>query len=245
MSNLEFKFGSEDNPKGHAIIYFEEFDEIFASYVINFPIKGELSKYIPEMFKDQIPDEEMTKMVFPPVPEKFNGNLDSLIKITQSRADDLIYGGSINSNDTTSAMSKLNALANEYSKLCTDNEFNEIKELIDDIPSSEIELENSKFSEMNESELLAEVTKIFGKIKFSKDNNEIDEISNIKKDLQIISTIIPENRKIKKLLDYVELESNNSEEIISAYISRAYGLMNEDYIMVKEQEDLIKKLEKW
>ena len=46
MSNLEFKFGSEDNPKGHAIIYFEEFDEIFASYVINFPIKGELSKYI-------------------------------------------------------------------------------------------------------------------------------------------------------------------------------------------------------
>ena len=72
MSNLEFKFGSEDNPKGHAIIYFEEFDEIFASYVINFPIKGELSKYIPEMFKDQIPDEEMTKMVFPPVPEKFN-----------------------------------------------------------------------------------------------------------------------------------------------------------------------------
>ena len=74
MSNLEFKFGSEDNPKGHAIIYFEEFDDIFASYVINFPIKGELSKYIPEMFKDQIPDEEMTKMVFPPVPEKFNGN---------------------------------------------------------------------------------------------------------------------------------------------------------------------------
>ncbi len=55
-----------------------------------------MSKYIPEMFKDQIPDEEMTKMVFPPVPEKFNGNLDSLIKITQSRADDLIYGGSIN-----------------------------------------------------------------------------------------------------------------------------------------------------
>ena len=243
MANLEFKFGSEDNPRGHAIIYFEEFEDIFASYVINFPIKGELSKYIPEMFKDQIPDEEMTKMVFPPVPEKFNGNLDSLTRITQSRADDLIYGGSINSNDTTSAMSKLNALANEYSKLCEDNEFNQIKELIDEIPASEIELENSKYSKLDESELLTEVTKIFGKIKFSKDNNEFDDISNIKKDLQIISTIIPENRKIKRLLDYVELESKNSEEIISAYISRAYGLMNEDYIKVKELEDLINKLE--
>ena len=33
MSNLEFKFGSEDNPKGHAIIYFEEFDEIFVTYL--------------------------------------------------------------------------------------------------------------------------------------------------------------------------------------------------------------------
>ncbi len=69
--------------------------------------------------------------------------------------------------------------------------------------------------------------------------------NNIKKDLQIISSLIPENRKIKKLLDYVRLEWNNAEEIISAYISRAYGLMNEDYTMVKELEDLIKKLEKW
>ena len=245
MSNLDFKYGNENSPKGHAIIYFEEYDELYASYVMDFPISGDLTKYIPEMFKDQIPEEELTKMIFPPIPEKFVGNYENLYSLAKKREDDLIYGGSINSNDTTSAMSKLNALANEYSKLCTDNEFNEIKELIDDIPSPEIELENSKFSEMNESELLAEVTKIFGKIKFSKDNNEIDEISNIKKDLQIISSIIPENRKIKRLLDYVELESNNSEEIISAYISRAYGLMNEDYIMVKEQEDLIKKLEKW
>ena len=96
---------------------------------------------------------------------------------------------------------------------------------------------------MNESELLTEVTKLVGKIKFSKDNNEINEINEIKDDIKTISSIIPENRKIDKLLQYVDLDNTNSEAIISAYISRAYGLLNEDYIKVKELEDQIHKLE--
>jgi len=243
MSNLEFKFGNEKNPKGHAIIYFEEYDEIFAAYIMDFPISGDLSKYIPEMFKDQIPDEEMTKMIFPPIPEKFNGDYDKLIALSEKRSDDLIYGGSINSKDTSSAMSKLNSLANEYSNLCNELGYDDIKNLIDEIPKDKNDSSNSIYSTMNESELLTQVTKLIGKIKFSKDNNETEEINEIKKEIKIISAIVPENRKINELLQYVDLDNSNSEAIISAYISRAYGLLNEDYIKVKELEDQIHKLE--
>ncbi len=243
MSNLEFKFGSETNPKGHAIIYFEEYYEIFSAYIIDFPISGDLSKYIPEMFKDQIPDEEMTKMIFPPIPEKFNGNYENLFDLSKKRSDDLIYGGSITSKDTSSAMSKLNSLANEYINLCNELGYDTIKNLIDEIPKAKNQLNDSIYSTMNESELLTEVTKLVGKIKFSKDNNEINEINEIKDDIKTISSIIPENRKIDKLLQYVDLDNTNSEAIISAYISRAYGLLNEDYIKVKELEDQIHKLE--
>jgi hypothetical protein len=243
MSNLEFKFGSENNPKGHAIIYFEEYDEIYAAYIMNFPISGDLSKYIPEMFKDQIPDEEMTKMIFPPIPEKFNGDFEKILALSEKRSDDLIYGGSINSKDTSSAMSKLNSLANDYTNLCNELGYDDIKSLIDEIPKITNELNDSNYSMMSESDLLTEITKLIGKIKFSKDNNELNEIKEIIKEIRIISKIIPENRKINKLLDYVHLDNANSQEIISAYISRAYGLLNEDYIKVKELEDQIHKLE--
>ena len=150
MSNLEFKFGSEKNPKGHAIIYFEEYDEIFAAYIMDFPISGDLSKYIPEMFKDQIPDEEMTKMIFPPIPEKFNGNYENLFDLSKKRSDDLIYGGSITSKDTSSAMSKLNSLANEYINLCNELGYDTIKNLIDEIPKAKNQLNDSIYSTMNE-----------------------------------------------------------------------------------------------
>jgi len=243
MSNLEFKFGNENNPKGHAIIYFEEYDEIYAAYIMNFPISGDLSKYIPEMFKDQIPDEEMTKMIFPPIPEKFNGDFEKILALSEKRSDDLIYGGSINSKDTSSAMSKLNSLANDYTNLCNELGYDDIKNLIDEIPKITNEVNDSTYSMMSESDLLTEVTKLIGKIKFSKDNNELNEIKEIIKEIKIISKIIPENRKINKLLDYVHLDNANSQEIISAYISRAYGLLNEDYIKVKELEDQIHKLE--
>lgn len=243
MSNLDFKFGNENNPKGHAIIYFEEYDEIYASYIMDFPISGDLTKYIPEMFKDQIPDEEMTKMIFPPIPEKFSGDYEKLFSLAEKRSDDLIYGGSINSKDASSSMSKLNSLANEYTDLCNPKEYDDIDKLINEIPEQKTEIKNSKYSSMSESDLLTEVTKLLGKINFSKDNNELDEIKDIKKDIEIISKIIPENRKINKLLEYVDLENSESEKIISAYISRAYSLLNEDYIKVKEFEDLLTKLE--
>jgi hypothetical protein len=244
MSNLDFKFGNENSPKGHAIIYFEEYDEIYASYIMDFPISGDLTKYIPEMFKDQIPDEEMTKMIFPPIPEKFSGDYNKLFLLAEKRSDDLIYGGSINAKDATSSMSKLNTLASEYTELCNPQGFDDINDILSEMPENKSDLNHSKYVNMKESELLAEITKLIGKINFSKDNNELNEIDELKKEIKIISTIIPENRKIYKLLEYVDLSNSNSEDIITAYISRAYSLLNEDYIKVKELEDLLQKLEK-
>lgn len=244
MSNLDFKFGNENSPKGHAIIYFEEYDEIYASYIMDFPISGDLSKYIPEMFKDQIPDEEMTKMIFPPIPEKFSGDYNTLFLLAEKRSDDLIYGGSINAKDATSSMSKLNTLASEYTELCNPQGFEDINDILSEIPENKSDINHSKYVNMKESDLLAEITKLIGKINFSKDNNEQNEIDELKKEIKIISTIIPENRKIYKLLEYVDLSNPNSEDIITAYISRAYSLLNEDYIKVKELEDLLQKLEK-
>ena len=47
MSAINFRLGSSNQPKGHAVIYFVEEENIFVSYVVDFPITVDMSKYIP------------------------------------------------------------------------------------------------------------------------------------------------------------------------------------------------------
>ena len=247
MSDLDFKLGNKEKPMSHAIIYFTDNEIIFASYVIDFPITGDISKYIPEMFADQIPDQDMDKIIFPPLPEKYDGSLNELMNLCSLRSDDLIYGGSMSSEEKTLVMSKLSQIANDYSELCKkyfdeitlDNFLGDSKDNTKKI----LDTENIEFISMQESELLLEITKLIGKIKFSKDNNETETINLHKKMISKISEMLPENRKIKDMISYLDLDTKNSEKIVSAYISRAYSMFNEDYIKVKELESLILKLE--
>ena len=46
MSDINFRLGSSKEPKGHAVIYFVEEENIFVSYVVDFPITVDMSKYI-------------------------------------------------------------------------------------------------------------------------------------------------------------------------------------------------------
>ncbi|MEE9198239.1 MAG: hypothetical protein V3U26_00420, partial [Dehalococcoidia bacterium] len=54
---LEFEKGDEDNPKGHALVYFRAYDDeskVFATYLIVPPINIELAKYMPPMFASKV-----------------------------------------------------------------------------------------------------------------------------------------------------------------------------------------------
>ena len=64
-----------------------------------------------------------------------------------------------------------------------------------------------------------------------------------KKEILNISELLPENRKIKEIISYLDIETEKSEKLISAYISRAYSMFNEDYIKVKELDSIIQDLE--
>ena len=238
MSDINFRLGSSKEPKGHAVIYFVEEENIFVSYVVDFPITVDMSKYIPEMFADQIPEQDMDKIIIPPVPEKYHGNIESLENLCNHRGDDLINGGSILIKDSTLAMSKLSKIGKDYSDICKDF-YDNLS--LNKIFSNSKKISSSEYLNLSESDLLAEVTKIVGKIKFQKDNNEsVDpEIEKVKN----ISKLLPENRKIKEIINFLDLEKRNSEKIISAYISRAYSMLNEDYIKVKELETEILELD--
>ena len=150
MSDINFRLGSSKEPKGHAVIYFVEDNNIFVSYVVDFPITVDMSKYIPEMFADQIPEQDMDKIIIPPVPEKYEGSIESLENLCKLRGDDLVDGGTINIKESTLAMSKLSKLGQDYSDTCKD--FYDNVSLKKNFNNS-VDSSKNEFSNLTESEL--------------------------------------------------------------------------------------------
>ena len=99
---LDFERGDSANPGGHALVYFRAYDDeskIYATYLIVPPINIELAKYMPPMFASKISMTDVanvSSIPLPPVPEQVE-SLDLIMALAESRNDDLIYGGIVDS----------------------------------------------------------------------------------------------------------------------------------------------------
>ena len=91
--DLIFERGSNNSPKGHALLYFVNQDdnsEIWATYLITLPIDVDITKYMPPFLmnnNNQINPSEFKSFAFPPSPELI-GNYDTLITLADQRDDD-------------------------------------------------------------------------------------------------------------------------------------------------------------
>ena len=258
MTDLKFIIGDPSRPSGHAMVYFDSDEIIYAAYVIDLPIKmtaEDISKYVPPIYSEQIDQLEIDKMMskknlaYPPGPEKYDGDLISLKKLCEIRKDDLLYGGTIEVTNAINSMSKLNQIADEYSELCKVF-FDEnliMKEIFNE-PSRDNHTNNktikngNTYSMMNETNLLTELTKIIGEIDYAETNNEKETIRIQLEKIKTIKDLLPTNRKIDEIIFHVKESNEKSKEIISILLLRAFSLLNEDYIKVQELENMLNSL---
>ena len=258
MTDLKFIIGDPSRPSGHAMVYFDSDEIIYAAYVIDLPIKmtaEDISKYVPPIYSEQIDQLEIDKMMskknlaYPPGPEKYDGDLISLKKLCEIRKDDLLYGGTIEVTNAINSMSKLNQIADEYSELCKVF-FDEnliMKEIFNE-PSRDNDTNNktikdgNTYSMMNETNLLTELTKIIGEIDYAETNNEKETIRIQLEKIKTIKDLLPTNRKIDEIIFHVKESNEKSKEIISILLLRAFSLLNDDYIKVQELENMLNSL---
>ena len=254
MTDLKFIIGDPSRPSGHAMVYFDSDEIIYAAYVIDLPIKmtaEDISKYVPPIYSEQIDQLEIDKMMskknlaYPPGPEKYDGDLISLKKLCEIRKDDLLYGGTIEVTNAINSMSKLNQIADEYSELCKVF-FDEnliMKEIFNE-PSRDNDTikDGNTYSMMNETNLLTELTKIIGEIDYAETNNEKETIRIQLEKIKTIKDLLPTNRKIDEIIFHVKESNEKSKEIISILLLRAFSLLNEDYIKVQELENMLNSL---
>lgn len=246
--DIVFDKGSNEQPKGHALLYFRstlDNNEVWVTYLVILPIMVDLSKYVPPFLLNQVGEmdgEHLSAFAFPPAPERL-GDYSKLEEIAVERDDDLVYAGSINPDDMSSAMMLANEATEKYTALYSQivggiyaNESNESS-------SSDESVNDVLYGLMSEEDKLGELTKLVGRLQFAVDGFDQNLIGEAEQEINILSKHLPKNHSIPKLLSAVKGSKAGAAELAELYLQRCYHLFQEEYRKLSDVEQRIGELE--
>jgi hypothetical protein len=239
--DLYFERGARETPKGHALAYFrQKYDpeSVLATYIITLPIKVDVSKYIPPMFANQMPEmtsQGMAGFAFPPLPEKIE-SLDHLRHLAEIRGDDLIDGGICDSNDPMELIQLVNDLQLEYIRLWDQS--------LETLALPEAFTVNELIYElMGEQDKLSELSKLVGKLRFATEGSDKRLMKETNDEIMILARYLPEHYWIPRLIQTVEMPAASAVILAQLYLERCYKLFEEDYSRLQEVEQEIQRIE--
>jgi len=250
--DITFEIGNPNRPKGHALAYFKvdtEPDHLYATYVVTLPIQADLTKYVPPFLATHLgnlPLNDFSSFAMPPVPEQVEG-YSELERLSRLRDDDLIYGGNVFSFDLPRMMEMVTEMVQEYAKLCAEHLVND-----DALPQNSIQSEPEDvsyqvndvlFSLMSQSDKLAELARLLGKLRFAQEGSDGDTISEVEAEVGTLSRHLPEEFWVHSLLSAAQDSSSKGLELAQLYLDRCFRLSEGDAGTVKELEEKIKSLD--
>ena len=235
---LNFVNGAASNPKGHALVFFEDSASgvYYASYVVLLPITVDVSKYVPPFLMNQVGElgaGDMNAFAFPPAPEPVT-DLEYLLQLSDQRSDDLIDAGTIRPSDVTDSMMKVNEIVEEYLQIYEDV-FGAFSSDQSEIDESSSESNNTTgvndvlYSLMGDSDRLSELTKLVGKLRYSIQTEEEGLISEAREEIKVLSTFLPDSFEIDKLIQAAVGSNDGSETLTDLYLKRCFHLHREEY----------------
>ena len=235
---LNFVNGAASNPKGHALVFFEDSASgtYYASYVVLLPITVDVSKYVPPFLMNQVGElgaGDMNAFAFPPAPEPVT-DLEYLLQLSDQRSDDLIDAGTIRPSDVTDSMMKVNEIVEEYLQIYEDvfgtfsSDQSEIEESSSE-SNNTTEVNDVLYSLMGDSDRLSELTKLVGKLRYSIQTEEEGLISEAREEIKVLSTFLPDSFEIDKLIQAAVGSNDGSETLTDLYLKRCFHLHREEY----------------
>ncbi len=256
--DIEFKIGSEYEPKGHAIVYCSDSNDpekLAAVYAVFLPIAVDISKYIPPFLISALSNitslanitslEELTHnmkaIMLPPIPQEVP-SAEWLRDEAKKRHDDLIFCGQFDLQDTQSLLQSFYSIMMEYKELC------EQAAKAQRAKGSTPALTNEDTKAINyllmpEAELLKEVTVSLSKIRYLQEYNDTSGLKEEINTIREIGKVVSDNRYISRIAELIETDHPRSGELCAIYLDRAYALFNENYLKVDELDSRIQELE--
>ncbi|PKB71796.1 MAG: hypothetical protein BZY87_03495 [SAR202 cluster bacterium Io17-Chloro-G6] len=270
--DLTFDRGDQQNPRGHALLYFRvdtEPDLVYATYVVTLPVKSDLTKYVPPFLASHLgslPLSDLSAFAMPPVPEAV-GSYSELERLSQLRGDDLVYGGNMFSFDLPRMMETATEAVQAYSSLCSDaltmtgtpvegaaaalaDELGQIQESAPpsaegpapepaEEPDDSYNVNEVLFSFMSESDKLAELSRLLGRLRFAVDGSDQATADEVGQEITVLARHLPEDFRIGDLLHVARDNSQKSSELAKLYIDRCFRLSAGDAGAAKELENQI------
>ena len=249
--DFTFERGSEQRPKGHALIYFhnsQDASEFLATYMIVFPIRTDVSKYVPPFLLNQIGEvgaNDLSAFAFPPAPEPM-GDFEDIERLAEAREDDIIYGGSINTTDVVSMIGMVNEAISWYSDLWEQYAQPEsvIVEAADD-ETSEIGLSVNDvlYGLMSDQDKLNELTRLVGRLRDAVGSGDMSLAAETRGEIIALGHHLPDNHQVSRLAKAAGTEGENAARLTSLYLQRCFHLTSEEYVMLGQVEDEIRSIE--
>ena len=227
-------------------------DKVYATYVVTLPVKSDLTKYVPPFLASHLgnmPFSDLSAFAMPPVPEAVN-SFGELERLSQLREDDLVYGGSMFSFDLPRMMETATEAVQVYSSLCSEalgmistpaegaaeaigEELRETLEAAaapetepepEPEPDDSLNVNEVLFSFMSESDKLGELSRLLGRLRFAVDGADQSEADEVGSEITVLAGHLPEDFKVRDLLDVAKDNSERSSQLAKLYIDRCFRL---------------------
>ena len=250
--DITFERGSEAAPKGHAFVYFRsslDAGEVWASYLVILPITVDITKYVPPFLMGQLPDasmQDLSSFAFPPAPERME-SLDQILELADARDDDILFAGAFNTSDLPSMMMAAGDAVQQYTEL-----YNSVSGRARAVDASTAEdtldpgsvgVNEVMYGLMSDSDKLAELTTLVGKLRFAVDSNEDALIREAETDIASLSRHLDFEHKTDRIVEGIKQGSEDARRLTMLYVQRCYCIVQEDYLTLGNVEDQIAAIE--
>ena len=246
--DFTFERGSADNPRGHALIYFQsshDASELLATYLVVLPIQVDVSKYVPPFLMNQIGEmgaKELSAFAFPPAPEQVSG-MSYIQELAQAREDDIIFGGTISTMDVTSLLGTVNEAIGWYADLCSDQiqQPDALPEEVGDEDS--LSVNDVLYGLMSDQDKLSELTRLVGRLRDAVGSGDLALAGETRSEIMALGRHLPESHQVSRLAEAASSGGENSAQLASLYLQRCFHLMSEEYVKLGQVEEDIRGIE--
>ena len=244
--NLNFDLGSQEDCKGHAVLYFRDSNnqnEVWATYIVLLPITVEVSKYVPPFLMNQISDigaNDLSAFAFPPAPEKVESR-EYIDVIANIRSDDILYGGIFDSIDIQSSMMLVNEAVQKYAEFY-DHEII-LENSIDSIDNSKLDVNSVLYEFMSTNDKLSELTKMIGRLRFAIEGKEKSLADEAENDIKSLSKHLPNEYEVSKITNAAKSSDVFSSKLTDLWLKRCFHLTQQEFVEIGRIDDEIERLE--
>lgn len=251
--SFTFERGSEDTPRGHALIYFHnsrDAADLLATYLVILPIQVDVSKYVPPFLMNQLGEadaKELSAFAFPPAPESVSG-MEYIRKLAESREDDIIFGGSIDADDIGSLLGTVNDAIGWYADLWERYaEPDAQAQALEDVSPVEGEIGLSVndvlYGLMSDQDKLSELTRLVGRLRDTVDSDDAGLAAETRAEIIALGRHLPDNHHVGRLADAASGGGEQAARLASLYLQRCFHLIAEEYVKLGQVEAEIRALE--